>query len=134
MQQDDTNPRRFLKIMFAIGAFALGLKGCSDMGDSRRLTALNKTALTEPVSNVIVHQARGVTGYSAEIRFRTDFGRSVATTRSIPEEIAKDLQAGKRVRIFYNPANPAEFIFAEQKPAWPYLLGAAVLAVLALLF
>ncbi|MBC5786148.1 DUF3592 domain-containing protein [Ramlibacter sp. USB13] len=113
------------------GLVFLGV-GVSERQNLGRVKRTGQEAVVAPIANYTEHRSRGMTTYTAEIRFKTVEGREVTKRSSFPAEALDDFRSGQPVKVLYDPRDPYEFVFEKQKPSWLLIGGGIAMALAAL--
>ena len=129
------NQRSYLfKILGVIAGLVFAGYGLVDRQSTTRLKRVGEPATVRPIQNYTAHKQRGRTNYMATFNYKTATGSEVNRAKSFPEEVLKEFEAGRPVKIFYDPRNPSEFVFEKEDPGWLLVVGGVVIGVLALAF
>ena len=72
--------------------------------------------------------------YTAKFTFRTAGGVEVTRVKSFPETLLADVQAGRPIKVLYDPRDPAKFVFESEEPSWSLPGAGIAIAIVALIF
>jgi hypothetical protein len=115
------------KILGALVGVVFLIAGFNERSELSSLHKRGKRAVVEPIGQFQEFKKSGSSTYTAEFRFKTEDGRQMAVKHSFPEEVLADFKAGKPVEIIYQPSDPNNFVFANQKASWTLVaIGVAI--------
>jgi hypothetical protein len=118
---------RVLGFCVGVVSFIAGFQFSRDIAHTR---SVGIAAVVDLIESYTRTKRRGHTTVSSTFTFRTARGRVVTRTRSFPEELIRNFEAGVPVTVLYDPANPYEFIFENENASWvPFAFGAGFIAV-----
>lgn len=124
-------------LLFKIGGIAAGLAFAIAGGyfhwHHRDLVKNGHTAIVEPITSYTQHKSKGGTTYTAELHWKLQgSGRPVQKRTSFPESVLEDFKAGREVRVYYDPSDPGDLVFENDKPGWWMVGVGAGIAVVSL--
>ncbi|MDQ1812119.1 DUF3592 domain-containing protein [Massilia sp. CCM 9210] len=123
--------RTLCKVLGYLAAIAIIAFGFALSGKWTYLHSVGRIAVIEPIQGHTVHRLRSTTTYKAVFHFTTETGAKVVRTRSFPEELLPDLEAGKPVRVIYDPDKPRDFMLEGEPPSWiAVILGGFIMLLL----
>ena len=125
---------KIFKTLAVIVGIASVLGGLDARSEHQRIKAYGAVAVLESVENVEQTQVRRHRSETAEFKFRTAAGEEIQARRELPGYVADNFDAGRPVRVFYNPHHPSEFVFARERTSWLLIAGGIGFAVAALIF
>lgn len=115
----------FRLLAIVAGATMLAI-GFQEKAAIDHVQSVGKVAVVEPVDSYTRRKSKGMDTYSADFTFTTEDGRVIKKRRPFPELLLADFQNGVPVKVLYDPANPADFVFEKEQPDWlPMGMGAA---------
>ena len=120
-----------------IVAFCAGLGlvgwGIVERHSFTRVKAAGVEAVVEP--DIEFRESRGSRGaitYFGNFAFVAANGeRVVAREREFPEALLGDIAARRPIRVRYEAARPANFVFDKEDPPWTWVLAGIILIVVA---
>ena len=121
---------KIFKILGVAVGIAFVVFGFTERSSISRIKSLGQTAIVEPIDSYKKHKRT----YTATFSFKTHAGQQISTNRSFPKDLIQDFEAGKPVKIFYDPNSPSEFVFEKEDGSWFTVLGGAGIIVAAILF
>jgi len=122
------------KILGVIIGIVCVVVGVSERSSIQRLQASGKTAIVAPIGEYTERTRKGSHTYTAEFTFETENGSKITKSKSFPKELLADFEAGTPVKVFYDPRDPAEFVFEKDEPSWFVVLAGVGMAIAALIF
>jgi hypothetical protein len=124
-------PKSVRGIAFALGAGLIAW-GLAERYSFSRLKSSGAEAIVEPVADYREsHAGRGGTRYVSDFAFTTAEGQRVAVQREFPEALIADIRARQPIKVRYEAARPAEFVFEKEDAPWSFILAGFILIVVA---
>jgi hypothetical protein len=131
-------PRTGRQVAFRVLAVVVGVAfiifGIQERLALRHTRSGGMAAVVDPIDGYSKRRSKGLTTYSAEFTFKTATGQVVVKRRTFPEELIKDFEQRRPVKVVYDPRSPSDFVFEKESASWiPPLVGTAFI-VAALFF
>jgi hypothetical protein len=122
---------RALRILFAVAGVGMAVYGTVAHRDDSRVRDTGRPATADHVAAFTRHSMSGHVSFSAEIHFKTDDGRDVVATQVVPDDIIRDFESRRPVRVVYLPEEPSSFVFEKDAPGWTVVVIGVILAAAA---
>jgi hypothetical protein len=123
------NKKLLYKILAVIAGLVFVCTGISDNRHISRLKRYGVAAVVIPPDSYVDHSQNGSHTYTAEISFKTSDNVAVTVKHSLPSEALDSMKAHRPVTIYYDPKDPTDLVFAQDKANWWLPIFGVLLAV-----